>query len=139
MTKAHTDQHHLVIGFALVLLGALGFAAKAILIKLAYSASVQVDAITLMALRMLFHCVFSNSCRLGQKKIERLTVRKKTMGVVAVLGLMGYYIASYLDFIGLQYISAGLERVILFLYPTFVVLFSALVHKRKITLRWVWR
>jgi drug/metabolite transporter (DMT)-like permease len=47
--------------------------------------------------------------------------------------LLGYYIASYLDFLGLQYISAGLERVIIFLYPTFVVLFSALVHSRRIT------
>ncbi|MDD2722412.1 MAG: DMT family transporter [Methylovulum sp.] len=46
-----------------------------------------------------------------------------------------YYIASYLDFLGLQTISAGLERVILFLYPTFVVLFSALFHRRKITWR----
>jgi len=52
-----------------------------------------------------------------------------------ILGLMGYYIASYLDFLGLQFISAGLERVIIFLYPTFVVLFSAVVYRRRITAR----
>jgi len=48
------------------------------------------------------------------------------------LGILGYYIASYLDFAGLQYISAGLERLILFLYPTFVVLFTAALQRRAI-------
>lgn len=48
---------------------------------------------------------------------------------------MGYYLASYLDFLGLQYISAGLERVVIFLYPTFVVLFSAMIYKKPITAR----
>ncbi|MGZ8190152.1 MAG: DMT family transporter [Methylococcaceae bacterium] len=136
MTKVHTEQRHLVIGFVLVLLGALGFAAKAILIKLAYTASVQVDAITLMALRMLFSLPFFLTVVVwNSKKSIALPLDKKQWAVIIVLGLMGYYIASYLDFIGLQYISAGLERVILFLYPTFVVLLSAMAHKRKITLR----
>jgi drug/metabolite transporter (DMT)-like permease len=135
-TKASVEQRNLVIGYGLVLLGALGFSAKAIIIKLAYAANGEVDAITLMALRMLFALPFFLLVAVWlNKKSPELPLDKKQWGVVIVLGLMGYYIASYLDFIGLQYISAGLERVIVFLYPTFVVLFSALVYRRRITAR----
>jgi len=136
LTKASTEHRNLVIGYGLVLLGALGFSAKAILIKLAYAANAEVDAITLMALRMLFALPFFLLVAIWHNnKTLALPLDKKQWGIVIVLGLMGYYIASYLDFIGLQYISAGLERVIIFLYPTFVVLFSALVYRRRITVR----
>ena len=136
LTKASAEQRNLVIGYGLVLLGALGFSAKAIIIKLAYAANGEVDAITLMALRMLFALPFFLLVAVWHnKKFPALPLDKKQWGVVIVLGLMGYYIASYLDFIGLQYISAGLERIIIFLYPTFVVLFSAVVYKRRITAR----
>jgi len=135
-TKARSEQRHLAIGYGLVLLGALGFSAKAILIKLAYAANGEVDAITLMALRMLFALPFFLLVAIWHnKKTPALPLDKKQWGIVIVLGLMGYYIASYLDFLGLQYISAGLERVIIFLYPTFVVLFSAVFFKRRITVR----
>ena len=136
LTKASVEQHNLVIGYGLALLGALGFSAKAIIIKLAYAANVEVDAITLMALRMLFALPFFLLFAVWHnKKTPALPLNKKQWTVVIVLGLMGYYIASYLDFIGLQYISAGLERVIIFLYPTFVVLFSSIVYRRRITAR----
>ena len=136
LTKASVEQHNLVIGYGLALLGALGFSAKAIIIKLAYAANVEVDAITLMALRMLFALPFFLLVAVWHnKKTAALPLNKKQWTVVIVLGLMGYYIASYLDFIGLQYISAGLERVIIFLYPTFVVLFSSIVYRRRITAR----
>jgi drug/metabolite transporter (DMT)-like permease len=135
-TKVSVDQRNLVIGYGLVLLGALGFSAKAIIIKLAYAANAEVDAITLMSLRMLFALPFFLLVAVWyNKKSPSLPLDKKQWGVVIVLGLMGYYIASYLDFIGLQYISAGLERVIIFLYPTFVVLFSALVYRLQISAR----
>lgn len=134
LTKARSEQRNLVIGYGLVVLGALGFSAKAIIIKLAYAASGEVDAITLMALRMLFALPFFLVVAVWHnKKSAELPLQKKQWGIIIVLGLMGYYIASYLDFMGLQYISAGLERVIIFLYPTFVVLFSALVNRRRIT------
>lgn len=136
MTNNHPDRRYFIIGCGLVLLGAFGFSAKAILIKLAYAASIQIDAITLMALRMLFSLPFFLFIAVwSNQKSPAQPLDKKQWLVIILLGLMGYYIASYLDFIGLQYISAGLERVLLFLYPTFVVLFSALVHKRKITAR----
>lgn len=127
-TKAPTEQRNQAFGYSLVLLGALGFSAKAILIKLAYAANVEVDAITLMALRMLFALPFFLLVAIWRnKQTPAPPLDKKQWAAVIVLGLMGYYIASYLDFIGLQYISAGLERVIIFLYPTFVVLFSTVL------------
>jgi drug/metabolite transporter (DMT)-like permease len=135
-TKAPTKQNNRAFGYSLVLLGALGFSAKAILIKLAYTANVEVDAITLMALRMLFALPFFLLVAIWRNnQTPAPPLDKKQWAAVIVLGLMGYYIASYLDFIGLQYISAGLERVIIFLYPTFVVLFSAVVYRRRITAR----
>lgn len=131
------DKHQLMAGLTFVLLGALGFAAKSILIKLAYGMSDRVDAISLLALRMLFALPFFLLVAAWhhKKNSTGMALRKKQWLSVVVLGLMGYYLASYLDFIGLQYISAGLERVILFLYPTFVVLLSAIAFKRMITLR----
>jgi drug/metabolite transporter (DMT)-like permease len=132
--KTYSEQRNLVTGYGLVVLGALGFSAKAIIIKLAYAAGTEVDAITLMALRMLFALPFFLLVAVWHnKKPPALPLEKKQWGIIIVLGLMGYYIASYLDFLGLQYISAGLERVIIFLYPTFVVLFSALINRRRIT------
>ncbi|MGZ8095309.1 MAG: DMT family transporter [Methylosarcina sp.] len=127
-------RRNFIAGLCLVLLGALGFSAKSIIVKLAYAASSELDAITLMALRMLFALpIFLLAALWHNKKTRPQPLRKKDWLAVILLGLDGYYLASYLDFYGLQYISAGLERVILFLYPTFVVLFSALAYRRKIT------
>lgn len=128
------EQRQRLIGCALVLLGAAGFSTKAILIKLAYAADGQLDAITLLALRMLFALpMFLIAAVWHQKKSAEPALNKKQWGIVIILGLMGYYIASYLDFLGLQTISAGLERLIIFSYPTFVVLFSALYYRRALT------
>lgn len=120
-----------IAGTLFALVAAIGFSAKAILVKLAYIDSV--DAITLLALRMafslpIFLIVAAQANR--NKHNHALTPRDKF--AVIFLGLIGYYLASYLDFLGLQYISAGLERLILFLYPTMVVIISALVFKHKI-------
>lgn len=138
----HTDEknsidNHFVSGLVLVLLGALGFSAKSIIIKLVYEVGDQIDALSLLALRMLFSLPFFLAVAWwSHKKASRAEpLQSKQWLVVIALGLTGYYLASYLDFLGLQYISAGLERVILFLYPTFVVLLSAVLFKRVITLR----
>ena len=127
-------QRQRLIGCALVLLGASGFSTKAVLIKLAYAADGQLDAITLLALRMLFSLpLFLLAVIWNQRKSTEPPLDKKQWAIVITLGLMGYYIASYLDFLGLQTISAGLERLIIFSYPTFVVLFSAIIYRRAIT------
>ena len=118
-------------GIIFAFVAAIGFSAKAILVKLAYIDAV--DAITLLALRMTFSLPFFLIVAAREnrnKNSQSLTVKDKL--AVVGLGLIGYYLASYLDFLGLQYISAGLERLILFLYPTMVVLISALVFKHRI-------
>lgn len=131
------NNRQAIIGCLFVLLGAFGFSAKAVLIKLAYDSSHQLDVITLMVLRMAISLPFflvvalwpvNNSTT--AEDAQRLNRRDWLM--ILGLGLLGYYIASYLDFAGLQYISAGLERLILFLYPTFVVLFTAAMQRRAI-------
>lgn len=119
-------------GVAFAVLAAAGFSAKAIFVKLAYR--YQVDAVTLLNLRMLFALPFfafiawSPSGLAIARRFDR-----KTWGSLLTLGLMGYYLSSIFDFIGLQYISSALERLVLFLYPTFVLLMSALFFGKKIT------
>ena len=113
------------------IVAAIGFSAKAILVKLAYVESV--DAITLLALRMAFALPFFLVVAAQvNRDAHALRLTAKDRLAVVGLGLIGYYLASYLDFLGLQYISAGLERLILFLYPTMVVIISALVFKHRI-------
>lgn len=119
-----------LFGVVFALLAAVGFSAKAILVKLAYFDSV--DAMTLLALRMVFSVPFFIGIALWARRrhSERLSMHDRML--VLALGLIGYYLASFLDFLGLQYVSAGLERLILFLHPTMTVILSALVYKRAI-------
>jgi len=112
------------LGPLLVVLAATGFSFKAIFIKLLY-AEFPVDAETLLALRMLFALPFFLVMALLSRDAARQLERRDWILLIA-MGFIGYYLSSYLDFIGLQYISAGLERLILFLQPTMVVLLSAL-------------
>lgn len=119
-----------LLGVAFALLAALGFSAKAILVKLAYLDNV--DAVTLLALRMMFSLPFFACVAVWAKRQHAEPLSTHGRMLVLVLGLIGYYLSSFLDFLGLQYISAGLERLILFLYPTMTVLLSALVYKRAI-------
>lgn len=126
-------KHHFVsrkiVGIAFALIAAIGFSTKAILVKLAYADGV--DAITLLALRMAFSVPFFLVAALfSSTRQHRSSLAFQDKLAVVGLGLIGYYLASLLDFLGLQTISAGLERLILFLYPTMVVLISALIFKR---------
>ena len=117
-------------GVVFALLAAVGFSAKAILVKLAYQ--YQVDTVTLLALRMAFAMPFFIAVLLWvrRKQIDPLSLKDKMM--VLGLGLIGYYLSSLFDFLGLQYITAGLERLILFLYPTITVILSTLIYRRAI-------
>jgi drug/metabolite transporter (DMT)-like permease len=117
-------------GAALVISSAIAFSAKAIFVKLAYddptASAVRVDPVTLLAMRMglalpLFALIAWWSSRGAEYKLNR-----RDWSTLIVIGLMGYYGASLFDFWGLMYISAALERLILFLNPTLVVLISAL-------------
>lgn len=120
-------------GILFVALGAVCFSAKAIFIKLAYK-NYDIDDITLLSMRFGFALPFylAIACwRIQQGKLKN--IEKRDWLWIAVLSLLGYYWASWFDFKGLQYISAGLERVILFVYPTFVVLFSRVFLNKKIS------
>ncbi|MGA8148630.1 MAG: DMT family transporter [Gallionellaceae bacterium] len=124
------DNRDLLLGVIFALLAAVGFSAKAILVKLAYLD--HVDAVTLLALRMAFSAPFFIGVALWARLHHAEPLGKQDRMLVLALGLIGYYLSSFLDFLGLQYISAGLERLILFLYPTMTVILTALVYKRPI-------
>ncbi len=116
-------------GLALALAGAVAFSGKAVIIKLAYRHGV--DAVTLLMYRMLFALPFFLALAwwAGRGKAP-LTARD--LRVVLLLGFSGYYLASFLDFMGLQHISAGLERLILYLNPTLVLLLGVLFFKQRV-------
>ena len=132
MTASHGQGAAHRSGVALAVVAACGFSFKAILVKLAYPYGV--DAVTLLALRMAFALpAFLWVGFVASRNAPALT-RRDWLAVV-VLGTLGYYGASILDFLGLKYISAGLERLILFTYPTLTLLFGALLHGRSVTRR----
>lgn len=121
------------MGVLLAILAALGFSFKAIFVKLAYVVA-TVDAVTLLSLRMVFSLpVFLWIGFTTSRAAPPLT--RRDWFSVTVLGLLGYYGASILDFLGLQYISAGLERLILFTYPTLTVLIGVLFLGRSLSRR----
>lgn len=108
-------------------MAALGFAGKAIFIKLVYAASPSMDAITLLALRMLYALpLFAVLYWIGTRQTGALPLRSRDVGWIGLLGFLGYYLASFLDFWGLRFISAALERLILFTYPAWILIFSSL-------------
>ena len=120
-------------GFVITLLGAVLFSTKAIIVKLAFGAT-HTDALTLLALRMLFALPFYAGAALAvSTRKDNVRMTPGQWGLVALLGVLGYYLGSLFDFMGLQYVSAGLERLILFLYPSFVVFINALFFKQRIT------
>ena len=122
------------IGFLLAGLGSILFSAKAIVAKLTYMHGV--DALTVIGFRMLLALPAFLTIAVWQAykayQGKQVALSTKQRWQVVVLGFIGYYLASLLDFLGLQYITAGLERLILFLAPTFVLLFSALFLKKLI-------
>ena len=119
-------------GFVITIIGALFFSTKAILVKLAF-AQTHADAVTLLALRMLFALPFYLAIGLftSNKKSNIYFTRRQWLYIL-LLGLTGYYVSSLCDFIGLKYISAGLERLILFIYPTLAVMLNAMLFRQRI-------
>ncbi len=125
------------LGPLCAVLGVLGFSFKAILIKLAYAWH-PVDAVTLLTLRMLFAAPFFVAMAWwASSRPGALPLARRDWRDLAWLGFIGYYLASLLDFMGLAYITAALERLVLFLYPTMVVLLSALLRGKPVTRRTV--
>jgi drug/metabolite transporter (DMT)-like permease len=117
-------------GLLLATLGAIAFSGKAIIVKLAYRYGV--DAVTLIMYRMLFalpmFLILTWWAGRGKPALNRRDIR-----AILGLGFCGYYLASFLDFAGLRYISASLERLILYLNPTLVLGLGVLLFRRKVT------
>lgn len=123
---------YLLGGVLITILGSICFSAKAIFVKLAYFET-SVDAVSLLALRMIFAIpFFLGSALITSSKKDNVKFTRKQWIYIAFIGCLGYYVSSLLDFLGLQYISAGMERLILFMYPTLVVLMSAAFFKERI-------
>ena len=122
------------VGSLFALGAAFLFSTKAIFIKQTYALSPLVDGTVLMALRMasalpffLLLCWFNRH--------HNKNISAKDWGMLILAGLIGYYFSSWLDFAGLMYISASLERIILFLYPTLTVILTSAIYKQKLRLK----
>lgn len=129
---------YFIAGVAICLLGAICFSTKAIFVKLAYRET-NIDPVTLLTLRMIFSLpFFIVSAWWSSSKSDNVRFTAKQWFAVAAIGCLGYYVSSLLDFLGLQYVTAGIERLILFIYPTLVLLMSALIFKVKIRrVQWI--
>lgn len=120
-------------GFLVTLAGAIFFSTKAIFVKLTFHAT-HVDALTLLSLRMLFSLPFYLIVGFVEGRKEgSQKINSRQWFFIFLMGIFGYYLSSLFDFIGLQFISAGLERLILFLYPTFAVLINTFWFKTKLS------
>lgn len=118
-------------GIFMVLLGAVFFSTKGIFAKLAYRYGV--DAIAILNLRMLFSLPFYIVIYYRESLKKSIKISQTDKKDILIIGLIGYYLAALFDFKGLEYISANLERIVIFTYPTFVLLLGFLIYKRKIT------
>ncbi|GHA64291.1 multidrug DMT transporter permease [Formosimonas limnophila] len=119
--------------FVWAIFGALFFSTKAILAKLMYREGA--DAIDVLTLRMIFSLPFFVLIGLWARRTQPYAMTRSDYGQVFVVGLFGYYLASLFDFMGLEYISVGLERLILFLTPSLVLIMSKFVLKKNIDVK----
>lgn len=121
-------------GAMMAMAAAIAFSGKAIIIKLAYRH--QVDPVTLLTLRMLMSApLFMLLAWWAARHGTAQPLDRRDHVIIAILGLVGYYLASYFDFLGLQHVTAALERLLLFIHPTFVLLLAAAVFGRPVTRR----
>lgn len=125
------SENHIRIGYIMAVVAATLFSIKPIIIKLAYG--VGMDAVSLMTCRMLV--VFPVYLYIGLYLLRKKTnpIRPITFIQASAVGVLGYYLASILDMKGLEFANAQLERVILYAYPSFVVILGALFFKTPVT------
>ncbi|HLZ15857.1 MAG TPA: DMT family transporter [Cyclobacteriaceae bacterium] len=136
--KQPAPNYFFIRGIIISLCGAVLFSTKAIFVKLAYR-DTHVDALTLLALRMIFSVpFFVGAAAISSSKEGNVKFTGLQWLYVALIGCLGYYISSLLDFVGLLYVSAGIERLILFIYPTLSLLMSSVFFRQKIkSLQWL--
>jgi drug/metabolite transporter (DMT)-like permease len=127
--REHGAARHVASGLLLAVFGSIAFSGKAIIVKLAYRYGV--DAVTLIMYRMLFALPLFALMAWWSSRGKPPLRRRDWLGVFG-LGFSGYYLASFLDFAGLAFISASLERLIIYLTPTLVLLLGLVLFKRPI-------
>jgi len=125
---AQTATKNIAFGLLFAVLGAIAFSGKAIIVKLAYRHGV--DAVTLIMYRMLFALPLFLAMAWWAGRHQPTLTRRDWLGVLG-LGFCGYYLASFLDFAGLAYITASLERLVLYLTPTLVLAIGWLLYGRR--------
>ena len=118
-------------GILFAIIGVVLFSAKAVMVKMAYTYGI--DHLTLLLFRMVFAFPFYLLIAFLTKPLHPKELRNKDYLWIVIFGFIGYYLASLFDFMGLQYLKAGLERIILFIYPTIVVLLSWFIFRKRIT------
>ena len=134
LNRAEKNRGWFVAGLALAVGGVVCFSLRPIFIKLAYA--YVTDPITLLALRMVFSVPFFIAAAFWVRSgSDHRPLAGRELAAVAGLGILSYYGASFLDFLALQYIPAGLGRLLLFTYPTIVVVLSALLLGKRVTAR----
>ena len=132
MNGPHRKYSLTLAGFFIAFSGAILFSTKAVIVKKAFAAT-NVDAVSLLTLRMAFSLPFYlGAAYLISRRTGNVNLTRRQWWLIFLVGLTGYYLSSLFDFIGLQYISAGLERLILFLYPTFAVLLNYFLFRQPI-------
>jgi drug/metabolite transporter (DMT)-like permease len=123
---------HFLLGILVLVIANVGFSTKAVIIKLMYQYHVPTQSV--VAMRMLFSVpIFMGVALLMNQRKENVPLSKKDLIAISGLGILSYYVSSTLDFMGLRYVSAGVERLILFTYPTIVLVMSFFIYKKKIT------
>lgn len=128
------SKYYTAIAFILAAIGVVMFSAKAVLVKMAYQ--YNVDTVSLLLIRMGLALPFYIAIAAIESTRKKSTkLQAKDYKFLILLGILGYYLASYLDFQGLNYVTASIERLILFVYPTMVVIISAIFFKKPASIQ----
>jgi drug/metabolite transporter (DMT)-like permease len=125
------SRHDALLTFGIVAGCAILFSSKGIFIKSAYAHGA--DSVTVLMLRMILALPFFITAGIWSAKNSSHRMTAQDWRAVIALGFVGYYLSSIMNFAGLQYISAGLERMVLYTYPSLVVIGGALFYKRRIS------
>lgn len=128
--QIHIHKNNFSKGVLMVLLGAICFSSKGVFAKLSYQHGAS--AIDILNLRMLFSLPFYILIYFNEQRKNKISITNSIKRNILIIGIIGYYLAALFDFIGLQYISANLERIVIFTYPTFVLILGYILFKRNI-------
>lgn len=129
--RSSNAQRDFIKGVFLVLIGAASLSTKSIFVKLSFEHGV--DGTTALMFRMIFALPYYVGVLLFSNRVRVKGLKSSTWTKAILVGLSGFYLASIFDFVGLQYVQANLERLIVFMYPTFVLILAAWIFRRVVS------